>query len=140
MKIKLVLFVAIIAGLVALFTVSFREKQFSIKQEACYNEDENNPKPKNAPIPTGVKSLLSLKAFPNTADDYVDVAVNIEDMRDMTLKVMDLTGKVVITKAYGYLTQGQHIINLETSQIKTGIYVLVGTATGTNGDVNYGKI
>jgi hypothetical protein len=147
MKVKLVLFVAIIAGLVALSAISFRQTQLNVQREAKIvnplYEDEvgNNPKTKSpSPIIPGIKSFLSLKAYPNPADGNVDVAVNVEDMRDITLRVMDLTGKIITTKVVGYLVRGDNIINIETSGIKSGIYVLTGTATGTKGDVYVGKI
>jgi hypothetical protein len=76
-----------------------------------------------------------MKLYPNPANDVVNVSVNTNSLEDITLTVMDFTGRTVMVKVAASLNPGSNVISLETKGLQVGTYIVTGT--GKNG-FNYG--
>jgi len=88
------------------------------------------------PVMAGNRDFLSLMAYPNPASEYTNIKINLEDVQDVTVRIMDLSGKIISTKVVSYLVKGENIIKLETAGIVTGTYVVTATkGTATIGTV-----
>ena len=82
------------------------------------------------------KSSNALKLYPNPSDDVVNVSIDTKgNVEDITVKVLDFTGKTVITKVIGKMTSHTNEVSLDTKALQAGTYIV--TATG-NGGYNYG--
>ncbi len=83
------------------------------------------------PLYSGTRNNLNnITAYPNPANDMVNLKLTLETSSDVQLKVMDLTGKVVFIKTLDVLPKGEHTVNIETLNIKTGVYIV----TAVNGN------
>ncbi|MCB0698735.1 MAG: T9SS type A sorting domain-containing protein [Chitinophagales bacterium] len=94
--------------------------------------------------PASVEELLITEAgknaaavYPNPASTQTNVAIKMEVKADVTVKVMDLTGRVVLANPTTNLEKGQHTMSLDVSRLQTGVYiyqVIMGN------DVSSGKL
>jgi hypothetical protein len=84
------------------------------------------------PVLAEKRNNISMTAFPNPADNEVNVKITLNDAQDVTLQIMDLSGKTIAVKVVGYLTKGSHNIKIDVAGIQTGTYIVTGKS-GTNG-------
>lgn len=68
--------------------------------------------------------ISSLNIYPNPADNFVNVDLELAEAVDVNIDVINLTGQVVSTKAPGTMTTGAHNINLNTNELPAGIYTI----------------
>lgn len=61
---------------------------------------------------------------PNPFVDNANVSFSLGHTADISLKVYDVTGKVVSTLASGTYTQGPHTVNWNASHVPAGIYFI----------------
>ena len=81
---------------------------------------------------TGIQNIEALKhlnVYPNPASTAAMVNLHIAQASSVSLKLIDFAGKVMSEKAYGSV-QGDYQINLNTSNLKAGIYVVELTVNG----------
>jgi photosystem II stability/assembly factor-like uncharacterized protein len=83
------------------------------------------------------KNSNMMKLYPNPANDEVNVSVNTNSIEDITLTIMDFTGRTVLVKVAASLNPGTNVIALETKGLQVGTYIVSGT--GKNG-FNYGVL
>lgn len=87
------------------------------------------------PDPTGINEELpeievgSVVVYPNPVADVAKVAFNISDASDVTIKIVDLTGKVVKTKNYGNLAKGEQKLEINVSDLAKSTYFTVITTS-----------
>ncbi|HQW22788.1 MAG TPA: T9SS type A sorting domain-containing protein [Bacteroidia bacterium] len=77
------------------------------------------------------KPSINFNVYPNPSNGQTSVQLNIDRSSDVMLKVIDITGRVVLTQS-SYLTSGEHNIKLNLSSLSKGIYILsaiAGTST-----------
>jgi hypothetical protein len=70
-----------------------------------------------------------MTVYPNPASTAAMVNLHIVQASSVSLKLIDFAGKVMSEKAYGSV-QGDYQINLNTSNLKAGIYVVELTVNG----------
>ncbi len=70
-----------------------------------------------------------MTVYPNPASTAAMVNLHIAQASSVSLKLIDFAGKVMSEKAYGSV-QGDYQINLNTSNLKAGIYVVELTVNG----------
>ena len=79
----------------------------------------------NGATVTGITELSQVDAkinmYPNPADDYTNVIVNLEKSENVQLKLIDLTGKVITSRNYGNLSGAQQL-TIPTASLEAGIY------------------
>jgi photosystem II stability/assembly factor-like uncharacterized protein len=84
------------------------------------------------------KSSNALKLYPNPSDDVVNVSIDIKgNVEDVTVKVLDFTGKTVMTKIIVKMTSATNEVALDTKALQAGTYIV--TAVG-NGGYNFGVL
>lgn len=64
-----------------------------------------------------------IKMYPNPAQNFTNVILNLKESKEIQLEVMDLTGKTITSKNYGQLNGGQQI-TISTSNLSPGIYLV----------------
>lgn len=73
-----------------------------------------------------ITSISSVKLFPNPASDNVNVELNLKENANITLSIVDNSGKIVYTENASLL-EGKSIQSLNTSSLKAGYYNVVIT-------------
>lgn len=71
-----------------------------------------------------ITSISSVKLFPNPASDNVNVELNLKENSNITLSIIDNSGKIVYTENASLLA-GKSIQSLNTSSLKAGYYNVV---------------
>lgn len=69
-------------------------------------------------------NLSALNIFPNPASDEVSVSFNLNDASDVTVEVMDLTGKVMATVMSANNVTGMQKSVVNTTNYAAGMYVI----------------
>jgi hypothetical protein len=82
----------------------------------------NNPS--NPYFSNGNGSNSDLRVFPNPVVDNSNVTFNLDKKGTATVKIYDLTGKVVFENDYENLSLGTNTIEFETSEMLKGIYII----------------
>jgi hypothetical protein len=74
---------------------------------------------------TGLKSqesvISNVNVFPNPSADLINVTLNIKSEQKVSLELVDLTGKLIVSKDLG-LVQGESKQSLNVNGISKGIY------------------
>lgn len=79
------------------------------------------------PITLGVEditALNSLEVYPNPAIDKFSLSLDMAESENVSIDVLDITGKVVFSKNLGRLSAGQNIQSLDVSNLEAGIYLV----------------
>jgi PKD repeat protein len=93
-----------------------------------YLDDINlyNGNPSNDLV-TGIveySSISHLEMFPNPADDELNVSFDLPNMDDLTISMIDLSGKV-IQKHLVKAKEGKNLVMMNTQELAAGMYQLV---------------
>ncbi len=112
------------------FTDKFRVK-FRFEGEGgnnIYLDDINlyNGGPSNELV-TGIvehSSIFHLEMFPNPADDELNVSFDLPNSDDLTISMIDLSGKV-IQKHLVKAKEGKNLVMMNTQELAAGMYQLV---------------
>lgn len=62
-----------------------------------------------------------IKIYPNPANNYTNVLLNLQEPNQVQLKLIDITGKEIISKNYGVLSGAQQLV-VPTSNLESGLY------------------
>jgi hypothetical protein len=73
-------------------------------------------------------SKLKIQNYPNPFSNFTTIEFNLPEDLEVTLKLYDLTGRVIRSLVSGHLEQGQHTITLQSGELQSGIYILRLTA------------
>ena len=65
----------------------------------------------------------TMQVYPNPANDFAVVALNLSKESHVALKLMDVSGKTIAVKNYGSMS-GMMNIELNTVSLETGVYVV----------------
>ncbi|MES2704105.1 MAG: choice-of-anchor D domain-containing protein [Bacteroidota bacterium] len=71
-----------------------------------------------------VSGASSVKLYPNPTQDAATLAIALTNERKVTINVMDIQGKEVAPATEKTLKAGQHLININTADLKNGIYFI----------------
>jgi extracellular elastinolytic metalloproteinase len=78
---------------------------------------------------TGVTASASLEAYPNPAQDRLTVRTQLASAAPMRVVVLDLLGKTVLSTTVPTAQMQQKGVELNTSHLSTGLYVVRVTTT-----------
>ncbi|MEO6884151.1 MAG: T9SS type A sorting domain-containing protein, partial [Bacteroidia bacterium] len=67
-------------------------------------------------------SLSYLDIYPNPTNSIANVAFGMKQSENVLITVYNMLGQKVMTDNEGVLAQGQHIIQLDGSNLTNGIY------------------
>ena len=71
-----------------------------------------------------IEAISSLDIFPNPATSNVSVAFNATAIEPLTVTLINVVGKLASNKVVQDLSLGQNLINLDVSDLPSGIYNL----------------
>lgn len=85
-------------------------------------------------VPSISANIHSVNMYPNPAQSDVNFDLNLNNSGDVTIRVMDVTGRIVLNENKGNLSAGTHKLKLNTVDLSNGVYVyqvMVGAETTT---------
>jgi hypothetical protein len=77
----------------------------------------------------GAQALLG-QNYPNPFNRTTEISYELVNGSDVTVKVMDLTGRVVLDLNKGFQPSGKHTLQLDASGLEAGIYLYTLQAGG----------
>jgi photosystem II stability/assembly factor-like uncharacterized protein len=80
----------------------------------------------SAPASTG----FDISIYPNPASDFANVKLNFEKNTNLVIEVIDVTGRLVYSQAFGSVSAGERIFNIPTYDFNEGNYILRVIANG----------
>jgi hypothetical protein len=66
----------------------------------------------------------SLTVYPNPATDNINFEFSLDKTSPVTVRVADVTGRTVLTKDLGKVSQGSQKVSLDVSSLKSGVYMI----------------
>lgn len=75
--------------------------------------------------------IVGVNIFPNPVSENLTINYSVASASDVTVEVVDITGKVIATVNEGAKAQGAHTASINTSAIATGVYYANIYANGT---------
>jgi len=111
---------------------SFGNNLYYIAQEETWNEDEGTyfiraeirfANPTSGEEETMMVEPLMLSCYPNPAKDWLSLKFNLLNRGDVSLELLDATGKTVIQKQVCGISRGIHEMNLDASSLPPGLYI-----------------
>ncbi len=106
------------------YYVELKEK--SVKD----NKDTQNDKVSSR-FKTGTKlgillsNYQSFKCYPNPVKDKLNINFNLSSQASVSVQLFDILGRNVINKPSIIMENGQHTLNINTNELKDGIYIVV---------------
>lgn len=79
---------------------------------------------------TGIEQILDfvnfhdVKVYPNPLNNNLNISYNLPISDEVLLEIYDYNGKLLIRKDIGSLNMGNHIHQLNTTKLSSGIYIL----------------
>ncbi|MBI3500499.1 MAG: T9SS type A sorting domain-containing protein [Bacteroidetes bacterium] len=73
-------------------------------------------------------NLLSVSATPNPAFDVTTIRYELNESENVSLSIVDLSGKEVFSQAQGTKAQGKHQVKVDVSNFNSGMYFYTLTA------------
>lgn len=86
-------------------------------------------------VKTNGTKASTLVAYPNPTSNGTTLKLNLKQNEAVTIRIYDLSGKVVFTKVFTDLQAGQQEIALETSSLSAGTYIVSAKGSSVNGVV-----
>ena len=71
--------------------------------------------------------------YPNPADDYTNIKFSLARNADVTIQVMDMSGRLLTTLQQSNLVTGGHIIPVATTTMPSGSYLYLVRTSGGDG-------
>lgn len=97
-----------------------------------------------ADITTDVRELTAalnnhavVNVFPVPANDRINFDLSLSENADVTLKIIDLTGRTVAEAQRGKMGKGRHTVTVHTADLATGVYIY---QVRMNDEVTSGKL
>ena len=104
--------------------------QLHLNDGSTYNWNVSTIKNYEYSQNTGIEQILDfvnfhdVKVYPNPLNNLLNVSYNLPISDKVLLEICDYTGKLLIRKDLGSLNKGNHIDQLNTTKLSSGIYVL----------------
>lgn len=68
--------------------------------------------------------LSRLSVYPNPTSDFVNLEIDLLGNREVEFNLFDITGKLLLSEAYGTLSVGNHVKRIKFADINNGIYFM----------------
>jgi hypothetical protein len=81
--------------------------------------------------PTNINDVANISIFPNPVSDHININIVAKSKNDITIKILDMTGKVIYTQISG-INKGNNLIQIDRGTIQSGIYFINMTGSGLN--------
>jgi len=65
--------------------------------------------------------------YPNPATNNLNIGIQLSDNGDATLRITDITGRIVSTKDFGTIATGETVLPIDISDLNAGTYFIVLT-------------
>lgn len=87
-------------------------------------------------IPEGVNTndnnlSNSVVLYPNPAAELAFAEMTLENASDLTIRMMDLSGKIVYSQSHGRVQAGFHRMQISTADLSSGLYFVEITANNS---------
>ena len=69
-----------------------------------------------------IAALESIAVFPNPANQYVDLQLNLSAATEMAIEVLDVTGKLLVQRASRSYPAGEHNEQFDVANFANGTY------------------
>lgn len=92
------------------------------------NRGQTCNKSTSAGLPTAVSSL---ELYPNPVVSIAVLDLTLSESSDITLRVVDLLGRVVHEKNFGRVGEGNHRYVVDFSAVREGVYLAIVDADGS---------
>lgn len=69
------------------------------------------------------KQASIVNIYPNPANDLANVVVNLGTNAEVTVRLTDVTGRVMMQEDKGFMSKGEHTIPMNTSHLQNGLYL-----------------
>jgi hypothetical protein len=90
----------------------------------------SNVWPSNVPAIT-TSNLALYGNYPNPANNNTNIKFSLERSADVTVQIIDIAGRIVITVKESGLSAGEHTIPVQTSNLASGSYTyMISTSNG----------
>jgi hypothetical protein len=82
-------------------------------------------------VPLGISSPTEMAynnamlLYPNPMDDKGKVMIELAEPSDVTLRVVDMTGRILQETLHSHLSEGANTLDLNTSSLSDGSYLVV---------------
>ncbi|MFY0674958.1 MAG: T9SS type A sorting domain-containing protein [Bacteroidia bacterium] len=89
----------------------------------------------NFNINVGIKENINIATatiFPNPATNYATLSFTLENRDNINIKMVDVTGKVVVALRAAEYVAGVNQISINTASLKAGVYFIHMTAQNSN--------
>lgn len=70
-----------------------------------------------------LNGMSQASVYPNPTQGNTTVQINMATTADVQVKVMDITGRTVLSTEKTRMTKGDHTIDLDLSSLQTGLYI-----------------
>ena len=77
-----------------------------------------------------VNSISNVSLFPNPVSSIATMRFDLSASSKIDVRVIDLTGRVILTASYGQLSAGQQEVQFNTVEVAKGSYFAVLTSNG----------
>lgn len=86
-------------------------------------------------VPVGITELnngdgSNVNVYPNPASGEANFNIHLTETGDVNIKVLDMTGRVILQENRAELSKGEHTITINTSHLNAGMYMYQVTANG----------
>lgn len=71
-----------------------------------------------------VKPSAALRVYPNPAKSYVNAAFTLSHVARVNLRILDMQGRVLVSRASSQLPAGSYTYGFDVQQLPAGMYVL----------------
>jgi hypothetical protein len=87
-------------------------------------------------IPTTINEKANISIYPNPVRDQLNISIVSKSKDDITIKISDLTGKVIYTQISA-INKGSNLIQINRAAIASGIYFvnIIGSGINSNSKI-----
>jgi hypothetical protein len=87
-------------------------------------------------IQNSINDDANISIYPNPVSDHINISIVAKSKDDITIKILDMTGKVIYTQISG-INKGSNLIQIDRDNIASGIYFvnIIGANINTNSKI-----
>lgn len=86
-----------------------------------------------------ISNLKGLSVYPNPAKDFIRLSFNLDKADELQVFILDLAGKAVKNYKLGQYHAGENQVQIDVSDLKSGVYFLSIEGSGTIASQKFSK-